>query len=80
MPRPDTPGLVVNGAADLIATASVAVCRVGALRLGPAVHGQVCRRQGVTMQVRSKAEIARLVDGLDLVESGLEVITRCRPE
>jgi hypothetical protein len=41
---------------------------------------EVYRRQGVTMQVRSKAEIARFLDGLELVEPGLEVITRWRPE
>jgi hypothetical protein len=40
---------------------------------------EVYRRQGVTMQVRSKAEIARFLDGLDLVDPGLDVITRWRP-
>lgn len=40
----------------------------------------VYRRQGVTMQVRSKSEIARFLDGLDLVPPGLEIITRWHPE
>ncbi|MGI5128101.1 SAM-dependent methyltransferase [Pseudonocardia sp. CA-107938] len=40
----------------------------------------VYRKQGVTMQVRPKAAIARFLDGLDLVEPGLDVITRWRPE
>ena len=41
---------------------------------------EVYRRQGVTMRVRSKAEIAGFLDGLDLVDPGLEIITRWRPE
>jgi hypothetical protein len=41
---------------------------------------EVYRRQGVTMQVRSRSEITRFFDGLDLVAPGLEVVTRWRPE
>jgi S-adenosyl methyltransferase len=41
---------------------------------------EVYRRQGVTMQVRPRAEIQRFFGGLDLVEPGLEVVTRWRPE
>jgi S-adenosyl methyltransferase len=41
---------------------------------------EVYRRQNVTMQVRSKAEVARFLDGLDPVPPGLEIITRWHPE
>jgi hypothetical protein len=35
---------------------------------------------GVTMQVRSLPEIQRFFDGLDLVEPGVELATRWRPD
>nr|WP_296071675.1 SAM-dependent methyltransferase [uncultured Actinoplanes sp.] len=41
---------------------------------------EIYRRQGVTMRVRSKAEVERFFDGLDLVEPGVEVLTRWHPE
>nr|WP_213450764.1 SAM-dependent methyltransferase [Micromonospora sp. NBRC 107566] len=40
----------------------------------------VYRRTGVTMQVRSKAEIERFFDGLELVDPGVQPIARWRPE
>lgn len=40
---------------------------------------EIYRRQGVTMRVRSKAEVQRFFTGLEMVEPGLEVITRWRP-
>ena len=40
---------------------------------------EIYRRQGVTMRVRSKDEVARFFTGLELVDPGLEVITRWRP-
>ncbi|WP_328475261.1 SAM-dependent methyltransferase [Actinoplanes sp. NBC_00393] len=41
---------------------------------------EVYRRQGVTMQVRPKAEIGRFFTGLDLVEPGLQVVPAWRPD
>jgi hypothetical protein len=40
---------------------------------------EIYRRQGVTMRVRSKAEVSRFFDGLELVEPGVEVLTRWHP-
>ncbi|UWZ40264.1 SAM-dependent methyltransferase [Dactylosporangium roseum] len=37
-------------------------------------------KQGVTMQVRSHEEIARFFTGLELVEPGLPVVTKWRPD
>jgi hypothetical protein len=37
-------------------------------------------KQGVTMQVRPHADVARFFDGLDLVEPGLQVVTKWRPD
>jgi hypothetical protein len=41
---------------------------------------EIYRRQGVTMQVRSKAQIERFFTGLDLVEPGLQVLPAWRPD
>jgi S-adenosyl methyltransferase len=40
----------------------------------------IYRRTGVTMQVRPKAQIERFFEGLDLVEPGVQVLTRWRPD
>jgi hypothetical protein len=40
----------------------------------------VYRRQGVTMRVRSKAQIERFFTGLELVEPGLQVLPAWRPD
>jgi hypothetical protein len=40
----------------------------------------IYRRTGVTMQVRPKPQIERFFEGLELVEPGLEVLTRWRPD
>ncbi|MEU7867073.1 SAM-dependent methyltransferase [Dactylosporangium sp. NPDC049140] len=40
----------------------------------------VYARDGVAMRVRSRAEIAAFFDGLDLLEPGLTVVTRWRPD
>ena len=40
---------------------------------------EIYRRQGVTMRVRSKAEVARFFDGLELVPPGVDVLTRWHP-
>ncbi|WP_432825093.1 SAM-dependent methyltransferase [Dactylosporangium sp. CA-092794] len=37
-------------------------------------------RDGVTLRVRSRAEIARFFDGLDLLDPGLPLVTRWRPD
>ena len=37
-------------------------------------------RQGVTMQVRPHADIARFFTGLELVEPGLPLVTKWRPD
>ncbi|GAA4249839.1 SAM-dependent methyltransferase [Dactylosporangium darangshiense] len=37
-------------------------------------------RQGVTMQVRSHDEIARFFDGLELLDPGLPIVTKWRPD
>jgi hypothetical protein len=44
---------------------------------GPDLYRAASDVLASALQVRSKAEITRLVDGLELVEPGLEVITRC---
>jgi len=41
---------------------------------------EIYRRQGVTMRVRTKPEVARFFTGLDLVEPGLQVLPRWHPE
>jgi hypothetical protein len=41
---------------------------------------EVYRRQGVTMQVRSRPRIERFFTGLDLVDPGLQVLPAWRPE
>jgi S-adenosyl methyltransferase len=41
---------------------------------------EVYRKQGVTMRVRSRAEIERFLTGLDVVEPGLRVLPAWRPE
>jgi hypothetical protein len=38
------------------------------------------RQRGMTLMPRSKAEIERFFDGLDLVEPGIEIANRWRPE
>jgi hypothetical protein len=40
----------------------------------------IWERNGVAFQVRSEAEVARLFDGLEMVEPGLQVPTRWRPD
>ncbi len=40
----------------------------------------IYRRTGVTMQVRPKPQIERFFEGLELVEPGVQVITRWRPD
>jgi S-adenosyl methyltransferase len=40
----------------------------------------IYRRSGVTLQVRPKADIERFFDGLELVEPGVEVLPRWRPD
>jgi len=40
----------------------------------------VYAREGVAMRVRSRAEIAGFFDGLELLEPGLTVVTRWRPD
>ncbi|WP_256517668.1 SAM-dependent methyltransferase [Paractinoplanes aksuensis] len=41
---------------------------------------EIYRRQGMTMRVRSRAEIEGFFDGLELVDPGLQVLTRWRPQ
>jgi hypothetical protein len=41
---------------------------------------EIYRRQGVTMQVRPRDGVVRFFDGLELVEPGVEVLTRWRPD
>ncbi|MGK5683919.1 SAM-dependent methyltransferase [Actinoplanes sp. URMC 104] len=41
---------------------------------------EVYRRQGVTMQVRSRQQIERFFTGLDVVDPGLQVLPAWRPE
>jgi len=41
---------------------------------------EIYRRQGVTMRVRTKPEVARFFTGLDLVEPGLQVLPHWHPE
>ncbi|MCY1143659.1 SAM-dependent methyltransferase [Actinoplanes sp. Pm04-4] len=41
---------------------------------------EIYRRQSVTMRVRSRAQIEGFFDGLELVDPGLRVLTRWRPE
>ncbi|WP_229831206.1 SAM-dependent methyltransferase [Actinoplanes ianthinogenes] len=41
---------------------------------------EVYRNQGVTMRVRSRAEIERFLTGLDLVEPGLRIVPAWRPD
>ncbi|GAA0517219.1 hypothetical protein Ade02nite_84510 [Paractinoplanes deccanensis] len=41
---------------------------------------EVYRRQGVTMRVRSKPEIARFFTGLEMVDPGLQIVSQWRPE
>ena len=41
---------------------------------------EIYRRTGVTMRVRSREEIERFFDGLEIVEPGLQVVSRWRPE
>jgi hypothetical protein len=41
---------------------------------------EIFRRQGVTMRVRSKPEVARFFTGLDLAEPGLQVLPHWRPD
>ena len=43
-------------------------------------NAAIYRRTGVTMQVRPKAQIERFFEGLDMVEPGLQVLTRWRPD
>ena len=40
----------------------------------------IYRRTGVTMQVRPQARIERFFTGLELVEPGIEVVSRWRPD
>jgi hypothetical protein len=40
----------------------------------------VYRRSGVTMQVRSRPDIERFFDGLDLIEPGVQVLPAWRPD
>jgi len=40
----------------------------------------IYRRSGVTMRVRSRAEIERFFTGLDLIEPGLQVLSHWRPD
>jgi hypothetical protein len=40
----------------------------------------IYRRTGVIMRVRSKPEIARFFDGLEMVEPGLDLVHRWRPD
>jgi hypothetical protein len=40
----------------------------------------IYRRTGVTMRVRPKAEVERFFTGLELVDPGVDVITRWRPD
>jgi hypothetical protein len=40
----------------------------------------VYRRSGVIMQVRSRPDIERFFDGLEMVEPGLQVLPRWRPD
>lgn len=41
---------------------------------------EIYRRQGVTMRVRSKPEVARFFTGLELAEPGLQVLPHWRPD
>ena len=41
---------------------------------------EIYRRQGVTMRVRTKPEVARFLDGLELAEPGLVVLPHWRPD
>ena len=41
---------------------------------------EIWERNGTPFQVRSAAEVQRLFDGLEMVEPGLQVPTRWRPE
>jgi hypothetical protein len=41
---------------------------------------EVYRRQGVTMKVRSRAEIERFFTGLEMVEPGLRIVPAWRPD
>ncbi|SNQ48157.1 conserved hypothetical protein [Frankia canadensis] len=40
----------------------------------------IYRRRGLAAQARGRAEIARLLDGLDLVDPGISVLHRWRPD
>lgn len=40
---------------------------------------EVFGRQGITMRVRSKPEVQRFFDGLEMVDPGLQVLNRWRP-
>jgi SAM-dependent methyltransferase len=41
---------------------------------------EIYRKQGVTMRVRTKTEVARFFTGLDLVDPGLQVLPHWRPD
>ncbi|MDQ8701649.1 SAM-dependent methyltransferase [Streptomyces sp. LHD-70] len=41
---------------------------------------EMYRARGLTLALRDRAEVARFFDGLELVEPGVEIVTRWRPE
>jgi SAM-dependent methyltransferase len=47
---------------------------------GFAAAGEVYRANGVTLRLRTRAEVERFFDGLDLVEPGVQLIHRWRPD
>ena len=79
----DEPYEIVNELLDALAPGSHLVLSHLTGDFAPeswAAVTEIYRRQGVTMQVRPRAAVERFFDGLELVDPGVQVLTRWRPD
>ncbi|MFF2653495.1 SAM-dependent methyltransferase [Streptomyces sp. NPDC058045] len=83
VPDEDDPRGVVEAITAPLAPGSCVILSHGTDEFAPAAWRAVeelYREQGIPTQIRSKAEIAALVDGFDLVEPGLVEVHQWRPD
>jgi hypothetical protein len=82
-PDTDNPYGIVRQLLDILPSGSYLVLTHTTMDPDPVAGEkavQVYRSRGIPLQFRNRAEVARFFDGLDLVEPGIEIIHRWRPD